>query len=369
MDMEYQRTCAVDHPAGADAAGVNDRRTRRRTAFEPIELDGKIIIGVDPGRRDVIACAWRTENGDDNPDIGSNRFSNAEYQVRSGAKDASKLRLKWLRRAPDHLASRLSAVPSAKTDLQAHITALLVLLKDLLMLNMKRRVRSLRFSQHARIQRVTEAVVNRILAPATLPAPATGAVGQAQQHPASPRRQAAVVVAFGNAHFSSTSRGYAPAPVQRVKQALSYRDNVELVLIDEDYTSQLCHRCHNKLQSVTGKADRNGKRKPLWAVKRCVDEECSCNFLNRDTNAALNILHIFLEQAHGGGRPAVFTKQHQLPLEPIREAELKERTERREEARRKARAAGKGRPARQARRRRAMRRRRRAAAAAGGIHD
>ena len=51
--------------------------------------------------------------------------------------------------------------------------------------------------------------------------------------------------------FSSTSKGHCPGPVKGVRVALRRR-KVEVYVVNEDYTSQLCSECHQKLEPMYG---------------------------------------------------------------------------------------------------------------------
>jgi hypothetical protein len=66
--------------------------------------------------------------------------------------------------------------------------------------------------------------------------------------------------------------------------------NFMVVLIDEYLTSQMCHSCHNKMVP----------RKGAPREKYC--NHCSCD-VDRDVNAAKNMLEVFLFHVRGLGRP------------------------------------------------------------------
>ena len=68
------------------------------------------------------------------------------------------------------------------------------------------------------------------------------------------------LVAFGNAGFSSTSRGFAPGPVKEFREEL--RKHCKVIEVDEFRTSQLCSKCSHFLTFVRA---QNGN--PIWSVK------------------------------------------------------------------------------------------------------
>ena len=215
-----------------------------------------------------------------------------EYQQKIGLHKAQSKRKLWISRAD--LQQAFTELPSAKTPgsygLQLHVDALFKILDRLLQLNGSRRVRSLRFSQHGLRQRVMYDICQRITAP----------VGEDERP---------VVVAFGAGMFSSCSRGHCPGPVKGVRRALRER-GVELYDVNEDYTSQLCHCCYNKVVPMYSE----GGTKAIHGVRRCLTATCMRKTLNRDVNAALNILYIFKEESLHGYRPVKFTLTFQTEL-------------------------------------------------------
>ena len=154
-----------------------------------------------------------------------------------------------------------------------------------------RRVRSMRFSQHCLRQRVMYDISQRI----------TSSADPSDNRP--------VVVAFGAGMFSSCSRGHCPGPVKEVRKALKRR-GVEVYDVNEDYSSQLCNCCHTKVVPMYSE----GGGMAIHSVRRCLSATCMRKTMNRDLNAALNILYIFTHEALHGNRPEVFTRRYQTEL-------------------------------------------------------
>lgn len=192
----------------------------------------------------------------------------------------------------EHLQQALTELPSAKTPtsfgVQLHMTALFKILDRLLQLNGRRRVRSLRFSQHGLRQRVMYDICQRV----------TASPNNGDNRP--------VVVAFGAGMFSSVSRGHCPGPVKGVRRALRER-GVEMYEVNEDYTSQLCNGCHCKVVPMYSEAGGHA----IHGVRRCLAATCMRTTLNRDLNAALNIKYIFEQETRTGVRPVKFTRRYQ----------------------------------------------------------
>jgi len=62
-----------------------------------------------------------------------------------------------------------------------------------------------------------------------------------------------------------------------------------------------------------------------WGVRRCYTNDRDCTFWNRDTNAARNILNLFLCSAQGKQRPEPFRRKLAGPTPQTQEAIPKER--------------------------------------------
>ena len=119
-----------------------------------------------------------------------------------------------------------------------------------------------------------------------------------------------VVVAFGGAKFSVTSKGYASGPVEGVRQALR-RMWVEVYDVNEDYTSQLCHHCHEKLVLMYSQGGEGRGGSAIHCVRRCLTATCVRNILNRDVNAAVNMLYVFEHEVQYRVRPQCYTRAYQ----------------------------------------------------------
>ena len=110
------------------------------------------------------------------------------------------------------------------------------------------------------------------------------------------------LVAFGGASCCSTACGYAPAPQKRLRNRLERIHGAKVTLIRETYTSQICSECHSRLKPFRiGEVDS-------WHLKCC--EKCKSKsgplVWNRDRNASLNTLQVYLSLAKEGKRPQAF---------------------------------------------------------------
>jgi hypothetical protein len=193
------------------------------------------------------------------------------------------------------LEEKLMELPTAKTadlnKMELHISSLLGILNKVLSLNLWKRVRELRFRQYARRQKVLHDIAETVV---------TGDFQDDERD---------VVIAYGNATF--TTRERMPGPVKTIRRILQKRkENIHF--INENYTSQLCSGCHQKLDRMY---DDDGES--IWAVKCCNNSKCKRTVWNRDVNACINIMYIFLSEVIQGIRPEIFTRQFQLRKKQI----------------------------------------------------
>ena len=124
-------------------------------------------------------------------------------------------------------------------------------------------------------------------------------------------KDAVVIIGYGSASFKSTGKGEIPVPTCRnlilLKRYLKvkYKNHV-VVPIDEFRTTKRCCYCEHDLESVYDKVNK----KTVRGLKLCSSEQCKVRtnqqspvFLNRDLNAALNILRVLEEIVFNRERP------------------------------------------------------------------
>jgi hypothetical protein len=116
-----------------------------------------------------------------------------------------------------------------------------------------------------------------------------------------------VLVAYGAAHFAPSGRGERAVPTttafKRVKRAFPHTDAV-----DEYATSKMCPTCRGKLTEVWARVDG------LWREERGLRK---CNnacgkFVNRDKEAARNMVVVDLAERNGKPRPAYLARNNAL---------------------------------------------------------
>lgn len=96
------------------------------------------------------------------------------------------------------------------------------------------------------------------------------------------------VIAYGAAKFNSTSRGELSAPTTYVSKRCA--KHYPTVMVDEFRTTKMCYKCRKPLQPTFRYIE--DQLREVRGLRWCRSTNC-CTFLNRDLNAALNILRCF----------------------------------------------------------------------------
>lgn len=114
--------------------------------------------------------------------------------------------------------------------------------------------------------------------------------------------QKKVVIAYGDGDKNGTLRG--TAPIMSTKLFKKVSQSCCVVVINEFRTSKLCSCCHQPMDQF----------QKQFRMKRCNNSDCIRSVWDRDVNASVNILNLFLELCHSakedgkGHRPKAFTR-------------------------------------------------------------
>jgi hypothetical protein len=115
-------------------------------------------------------------------------------------------------------------------------------------------------------------------------------------------QQKSVVVAYGDGDKNGTLRG--TAPIMSTKLFKKVSQSCCVVVINEFRTSKLCSCCHQPMEQF----------QKQFRMKRCINSDCIRSVWDRDVNASVNILNLFLNLCHSaeedgkGQRLEAFTK-------------------------------------------------------------
>jgi len=266
----------------SDFTGNTQRKRRRPTAksgaaddapppgfdrfFQPVVIPpGTKVWGIDPNRRDPFSAV-------DNMG-GKYSVTNRHYYKLCGFTDARRKRERWMRGAPtvSQAMDDLSTETYKTSSLVAFDSYWGVLLPNLTLIldhYFRPRHRRSNFSSYIRKEKAWHTILQ-------------------------PFKDC--VVGLGAGLFAHNSRGNRTGPVKQLRKQLKRRV-LELRLIGEYNTSKVCHLC----EGFFGGCQR------WWALRVCRDV-CGGRVMNRDYNAAVNILAIFLfMNSHEGQRPEPF---------------------------------------------------------------
>ena len=111
------------------------------------------------------------------------------------------------------------------------------------------------------------------------------------------------VVLYGSSKFAATGRGEVAAPVSRAFKEVKYRFPVKVV--DEYRTTRIHHECMTDMKLV--KSIKSSR--PVHGLRWCCSPNC-CKFVERDMNAAINILKCGTTDV----RPDIFKRKGNITL-------------------------------------------------------
>jgi hypothetical protein len=98
--------------------------------------------------------------------------------------------------------------------------------------------------------------------------------------------QKKVIIAYGDGDKNGTLRGTAPMMSTKLFKKVS--ENCRVVVTNEFRTSKLCSCCHDTLSQF----------RKQFRMKRCLQNDCIRTVWDRDINASINILNLFLHYCY-----------------------------------------------------------------------
>ena len=232
------------------------------TFKKKLNLEDKRVIGVDPGRTNIFHMVEQLDDGS----FKEYKLTRKQYYNESGINDAIKRSIHWNIKLKSELHD-LSMVSPKSTRLDKYI-----LYRDALIKNqeslwteyLKKHWRQQKFRLYGGKKRVFAKFLNRL--------------GPLEK----------TVLAYGSAKFAPGGRGELCVPTSRAFKECSYR--VRCILVDEFRTSKIHWRDDSILEKVQMRKKDGGLktvRGLLWCSS--TNQERG-KFINRDLNAAINIL-------------------------------------------------------------------------------
>ena len=280
-----------EHRRGANCILKEEGRDLKARC-PPVALQsGDKLIGVDPGRRDMIV-AYEAASG------SVLKMSTKQHVHESGRVHKTRATRRTLRsiscQLPGYASSTLlrsvENMPTRKESDSVrwlrYLSHALPLMDARCQAHRRPQLRRHRFQNYMKRDRSLDLLCQRLV-----------------KLGGTPRGGGRVCVAFGDGSRCSTGFGYSPAPQARLRQRLSTIHGARVTLVHEAYTSQKCSRCFFQLDKkrLCG-ADVHGVK----VCRHCCASDRHPLHWHRDVNAARNIVAIYEELARTGTRPACF---------------------------------------------------------------
>ena len=135
------------------------------------------------------------------------------------------------------------------------------------------------------------------------------------------KRTKTTVIAFGGAKFAPGGKGEISVPTSRAFKECKKQKGLKVLVVDEFRTSKLHYEREQLLQLVQVQGEKKPLRGLLWCCSTISDKQGF--FVNRDVNAALNILKNCIN------RKEIFTRKKgikRLPKQEVKKVIKKERS-------------------------------------------
>jgi hypothetical protein len=252
-----------------------------------------LIVGLDPGRNSLFTTM--------NQHGYSTHAARGEVQSMNGQKKGEATILRWKKVDPD--ISRIeTAMPTPKTasmdKLKQYLGYYHRHLPRLLEFYGRRKWGKLKFRKFIAMKKTLAKLARRICTPTAGAAPAKD-----------------VIVGFGNlSNVGGCIKGSPRGPVAGLKHALQHVAGAKVIIIDEHLTTRLCCTCHHRMTHPfshvvvkEGPQPYNCVRKTVISVLHCPNG-CPRTTINRDLNAATNMLHLLQCQLLGLERHPCFVR-------------------------------------------------------------
>ena len=237
------------------------KQQKEKDAEENVSLEGKRVLGVDPGRTNIMTVV----EIDDNGRYKSKTLTRSRYYLDSGIIEARKKTIKWNKSVKNELTKLAGASPKSVIleKFKTFIATLEQVQKTLWDESFKIRWREQRFRLYGGKKRVIAKFLNTL------------------------NLDEETVLAFGSAKFAPGGKGEVSVPTTRMFKECSYR--VRTIPISEFRTSKVYWKDDSVLDTVA-KNCPNGKLETVRGLLWCSSTNEMNKFVNRDINAAINIM-------------------------------------------------------------------------------
>ena len=238
----------------------------RRPKYETVKRDhikdaNDRVLGCDPGRSNLLTMVELDNDGK----WTTYKLTRGQYYLESGAFEANRKAKRWqkpIQSALDQLSKQTTKLITVRSFV-GYMNVIISNSEVLWVEYLKRRWARQRFAVHSG----KTSVINKFLS---------------SLQDESGRR---TVIAYGSAKFSSTNKGELAAPTTRLYNACVR--HYKTVLVDEFRTTQIHYKTDERLSKVY----EDGKE--VRGLRWC-SSTIGCKFIDRDINAALNMLRCYM---------------------------------------------------------------------------
>jgi hypothetical protein len=270
-----------------------DDVTKKQDQMSIDNLDNTVWIGVDPGRKDVLSYIKMLPDQNGNVKEKKYSLSNGEYYQRCHFKQRNSYINQKLKQIDEGLLEWRSNIPVSKTlDPTKFIKYLSYIFSGdnqikIFEMNQQRQYKIRKWGCYINKQKTIHEVCKDIVEKDI-------------------EKDQPVIVAFGDASFNASSKGYSASP--RRKQFYQYLKRAfedhrrRIISTSEFNTSLVCSKCLNNTRLKAATEDHIVKK---HFVRRCQNPTCR-TLWNRDVNASRNMITVARSVLLTGKKPEIF---------------------------------------------------------------
>ena len=226
--------------------------------------DQQRVIGIDPGRTNLMYGVEHLNNGQ----LKTYQLTRNAYYNQSGMTKANKQTHYWETqiKAAEDIFKQVSPKTTDGHIYDQYIRNYLSVYSELWQEKTKRKWGQRRFRTHRLKQKTLDRFFSKMKG----------------------KRKPDPIIAYGAAKFNPNGKNELSAPTTSLSKKCAQR--YKTYMIDEYNTTKVCHKCDQPLHPVG--EEINGKRsvyQQIRGLRWCSSTKCH-NFLNRDKNAAINMI-------------------------------------------------------------------------------
>jgi hypothetical protein len=265
---------------------IQDDVTKKNKATTLLKDPNVVVVGIDPGRTQIIHAVIEQLDGSFKSVILTRR----QYYNESGITDANASKDMWQRYKPLHEAlvkmSQVSSKGTSVEDFNRYLDVIFETYDVQWSEYTKRKWSDQRLRLYGGKKRVFANFFNKLQTVAEMV-----------------QKDARIVIAYGAAKVAPGGKGEVCVPTHRAYKECCYR--FPTVAVDEFRTSRVHWETDKLLKSVMRRDKKQEIRGLLWC---CSTNQVKSKFVNRDQNAAINIRRCLTSKK----RPVTLTRSKDL---------------------------------------------------------